>query len=107
MPAIAEYHVRAVHCDHRESDEEVYRALKRATEPLEESWDKIRQAQRITIKFNQVFPPEWRHTSMACSRSWWKQGGPGYLAPAAREQPRCRDSLPGNLARGPPCRGTA
>ena len=57
----ADYRVRAVHCDHRASDEEVYRALKRATEPLEESWDKIRQARRITIKINQVFPPERRH----------------------------------------------
>ena len=58
----ADYRVRAVHCDHRASDEEVYQALKRATEPLEESWNKIRNARRITVKFNQVFPPEWRHT---------------------------------------------
>jgi uncharacterized protein (DUF362 family) len=62
MSTIADDCVRAVHCDHRASDEEVYQALKRATEPLEISWNKIRQAQRITIKFNQVFPPEWRHT---------------------------------------------
>ncbi len=62
MSEFLDYHVRAVHCDHRSNEEEVYQALKRATEPLEESWRKIRQAQRITIKFNQVFPPEWRHT---------------------------------------------
>jgi hypothetical protein len=54
------YRVRAVHCDHRASDEKVYQALKRATEPLEASWDRVRRARRITIKFNQVFPPERR-----------------------------------------------
>jgi uncharacterized protein (DUF362 family) len=62
MSKIAEYRVRAVHCDHRASDEEVYRALKRATEPLQESWTQIERARRITIKFNQVFPPERRQT---------------------------------------------
>jgi uncharacterized protein (DUF362 family) len=61
MPKTADYRVRAVHCEHRASDEEVYRALKRATEPLQGSWNKIRRARRITIKFNQVFPPERRH----------------------------------------------
>jgi uncharacterized protein (DUF362 family) len=61
MSKIADYRVRAVHCDHRASDEEVYQALKRATEPLEKSWATIRRARRITIKFNQVYPPERRH----------------------------------------------
>jgi hypothetical protein len=55
------YRVRAVHCDHRASDEEVYQALKRATDPLERSWNKLRKARRITIKFNQAFPPDRRH----------------------------------------------
>ena len=48
-----QYKVRAVHCDHRASDEEVYRALKRATEPLTETWDRLAKAKRIGIKFNQ------------------------------------------------------
>jgi uncharacterized protein (DUF362 family) len=61
MSKIADHRVRAVHCDHRASDEEVYRTLKRATEPLEESWAQIKRARRITVKFNQVFPPERRH----------------------------------------------
>jgi hypothetical protein len=61
MPKTADYCVRAVHCDHWASDEEVYQALKRATEPLEKSWNKIRRARRITIKLNQVYPPERRH----------------------------------------------
>ena len=54
----AAYSVRAVHCDHRASDEEVYRALKRATDPLERSWDRLRKARRITVKFNQAWSPE-------------------------------------------------
>jgi uncharacterized protein (DUF362 family) len=52
------YRVRAVHCDHRAGDEEVYQALKRATDPLDRAWAKIEAAQRITIKFNQAWPPE-------------------------------------------------
>ena len=47
------YKVRAVHCDYRATDEEVYQALKRATDPLTEAWDKLRKAKRIGIKFNQ------------------------------------------------------
>ena len=54
----SEYQVRAVHCDHRASDEEVYQALKRATDPLTKSWDKLRAARRICIKFNQDWPKD-------------------------------------------------
>ncbi len=50
MPA---YQVRAVHCDHQSDDETVYQALKRATAPLEKSWQRLRAAKRIAIKFNQ------------------------------------------------------
>lgn len=49
--------VRAVHCDHRSSDEEVYQALKRATDPLDHTWEKLGKANRIGIKFNQDKPP--------------------------------------------------
>jgi len=52
-----EYRVRAVHCDHRASDEEVYQALKRATDPLDKSWERLRKARRIGIKFNQDWAP--------------------------------------------------
>ena len=45
--------VRAVHCDYRSTDEEVYRALKRATDPLDKAWEKLSKAKRIAIKFNQ------------------------------------------------------
>lgn len=57
MTRSSRYHVRAVYCDHRASDEEVYQALKRATMPLKEAWDKLRQAGRITVKFNQAWEP--------------------------------------------------
>jgi len=48
-----DYHVRAVHCDYRSNDEEVYQALIRATAPLEHAWEKLRRARRIAVKFNQ------------------------------------------------------
>ncbi len=51
------YHVRAVHCDYRSSDEEVYQALKRATDPLAQAWERLARARRIGIKFNQ----DWVH----------------------------------------------
>lgn len=47
------YIVRATACDYQASEEEVYQALKRATDPLTESWDRLRRAKRIGIKFNQ------------------------------------------------------
>ncbi len=52
-----DYHVRAVHCDYRSSDEEVYRALRRATDPLERNWERLEKAGRIAIKFNQEGTP--------------------------------------------------
>jgi uncharacterized protein (DUF362 family) len=58
MDTAKEYSVRAVHCDHQSSDEEVYAALKRATDPLARAWHKLRQAKTITVKFNQDFLPD-------------------------------------------------
>lgn len=58
MTAESRYTVRATHCDYRASDDEVYEALKRATEPLTDSWERIRRAKRIGIKFNQDKPVE-------------------------------------------------
>jgi hypothetical protein len=52
-----DYRVRAVHCDYRSSDEEVYRALRRATDPLEQTWARLEKAGRIAIKFNQEGTP--------------------------------------------------
>jgi uncharacterized protein (DUF362 family) len=57
MSSQSEYRVRAVHCDHRASDQEIYTALRRATAPLTGAWEKLRRAERITIKFNQAWGP--------------------------------------------------
>ena len=54
------YRVRAVACDYRSSDEQVYQALKRATDPLEAAWEKLGRARRIGIKFNQ----HWAHRNV-------------------------------------------
>lgn len=54
------YKVRAVHCDYRGSETEVYEALKRATDPLTESWARLKRARRIGIKFNQDKEPKNR-----------------------------------------------
>ncbi len=51
------YTVRAAHCDHRASDEEVYQALRRVTDPLTRSWSKIEKAKKVVIKFNMMIPP--------------------------------------------------
>lgn len=66
----AQYHVRAVRCDHRAGDEEVYRALKRATDPLESAWQKIRKARRITL-FAPHAPPFVGQRCTAIHRELW------------------------------------
>ena len=53
-----QYTVRASHCDHRASEEEIYEVLKRTTDPLERSWKKLEKAQRVVLKFNMIKPPE-------------------------------------------------
>ena len=53
-----DYAVRASHCDHRATDEEIYQVLKRTTDPLERSWARLGQARRILLKFNMIKPPE-------------------------------------------------
>lgn len=55
-----EYRVRAVRCDHLSKDDQVYQALRRATDPLDRSWDVLTRAKRITVKFNQAWAPERR-----------------------------------------------
>jgi len=52
------YTVHAVHCDYRSTDEEVYQALKRATQPLHRTWERLKKANRIAIKFNQDWVKE-------------------------------------------------
>lgn len=60
MTTDSSYKVRAVHCDYMASDEDVYEALKRATDPLTDSWERLRKAKRIGIKFNQDKEPKSR-----------------------------------------------
>ncbi|MEM7530572.1 MAG: DUF362 domain-containing protein [Chloroflexota bacterium] len=55
-----DYKVRAVHCHYESSEDTVYEALKRATDPLTESWEKLRKAKRIGVKFNQDKMPHQR-----------------------------------------------
>lgn len=54
------YKVRAVHCEYQADDDAVYNALKRATDPLTDSWERLRKARRIGIKFNQDKEPKNR-----------------------------------------------
>ena len=51
-----QYSVRAVACDHRAGDEEVYGKLKDATSDLPRSWERLQKARTIAIKLNQDFP---------------------------------------------------
>lgn len=53
-----QYAVRASHCHHQASEEEIYEVLKRTTDPLERSWQKLQKARRIALKFNMIKPPE-------------------------------------------------
>ncbi|MEE2708931.1 MAG: DUF362 domain-containing protein [Gemmatimonadota bacterium] len=55
------YRVRAAHCDHRASDEEIYETLQRITGPLSRTWDKLEKAGRIVIKFNMMKNPDGVH----------------------------------------------
>lgn len=53
---MSDYTVRATHCQYTASDEEVYQALVRATDPLVDSWERLARAKRIGIKINQDKP---------------------------------------------------
>lgn len=53
-----EYKVRASHCHHRASEEEIYQVLRRTTDPLDRSWAKLEKARRVVLKFNMIKPRE-------------------------------------------------
>ena len=55
------HRVRAARCDHRASEEEVYRTLRRITDPLTRSWEKIEKAKRVVIKLNMMKMPDSLH----------------------------------------------
>lgn len=50
------YSVRAVRCDHRATDEQVYERLRAAVDPLSRSWERIVSARTIAIKPNMSKP---------------------------------------------------
>ncbi|MBI3970209.1 MAG: DUF362 domain-containing protein [Chloroflexi bacterium] len=52
------YTVRAARCDHRASEEEIYQTLRRITDPLARSWEKIERANKVVIKLNMMKLPE-------------------------------------------------
>ena len=49
---MSDYKVRAAHCDYRAEEDQIYEVLKRATDPLTETWDRLGKAKLIGIKFN-------------------------------------------------------
>jgi uncharacterized protein (DUF362 family) len=53
-----DYRVRAAHCDHRASEEEIYETLQRITDPLDRSWQRLVSADRVVVKFNMMMPPD-------------------------------------------------
>ena len=54
----SDFTVRAVSCDYAATETQVYEALKRATDPLTKTWDRLSRAKSIGIKFNQDWEPE-------------------------------------------------
>lgn len=52
------YRVRAASCHHRSTDEEIYKTLRRITDPLERSWSRLEKARKIVIKMNIMMPRE-------------------------------------------------
>ena len=50
--------VRAVSCDYRATEKEIYDALRRATDPLGRSWERLARASRIVLKLNMMKLPE-------------------------------------------------
>jgi len=52
------YSVRAAHCHHSASDDEIYNTICRIVESLERSLEKIRKAQKIVIKTNMAWPTD-------------------------------------------------
>lgn len=47
-----DYKVRATHCSHKASADEIYQHLKDITAPLERSWKKIEKSRKIVVKAN-------------------------------------------------------
>ena len=55
MKNTKDYAVRATHCSHEASLDEIYHKLKEITAPLSRSWGKIERAKKVGIKVNMQF----------------------------------------------------
>lgn len=55
MPA-RDFRVRASYCDHRATEDEIFDVLRRTTDPLTRSWDRLEKARRVVLKFNMTKP---------------------------------------------------
>jgi len=55
MKDTKDYAVRATHCSHKASLDEIYQKLKEITAPLSRSWEKIEHAKKVGIKVNMQF----------------------------------------------------
>lgn len=51
-----QYKVRASYCDHRATEDEIYDVLRRTTDPLTRSWERLQKARRVVLKFNMTKP---------------------------------------------------
>ncbi|MGB9595013.1 MAG: DUF362 domain-containing protein [Candidatus Poribacteria bacterium] len=58
MEHLKKYSVRAVYCNYKASDEEVYESLCRAIDPLDRAVNKIKKARKIVIKTNMAWDPD-------------------------------------------------
>ncbi len=57
MPQL-DYRVRASYCDHRAAEDEIFDVLRRTTDPLTRSWERLEKARRIVLKFNMTKPAQ-------------------------------------------------
>ncbi|MBT6149591.1 MAG: DUF362 domain-containing protein, partial [Gemmatimonadetes bacterium] len=58
MDASRDYTVRASHCHHQASEDEILDTLRRTTAPLTRSWERLEKARRVVLKFNMIKPRE-------------------------------------------------
>ena len=52
------YKVRASHCHYSATEDEIYNALKKTTDPLDRTWEKLEKAKKVVLKLNMIKKPE-------------------------------------------------
>jgi len=58
MSLSKDYSVRGAYCDHKASDDEIYKTICKIIEPLERSMDRVKKARKIVIKTNMSWPKD-------------------------------------------------